>query len=501
MNNIITLFVIMPLSVAFLISLIGRFVKHYIIFALSVLTCFLLLFVSLFTLYILHNTPSNMLLYKIGGWMPPFGICLVIDGLSMFMLIITSLIAFFVCIYSVSYIDKHDDVPKFFTLFFMMLTGMNGVIVTGDLFNLYVFLEVASIASYALVAFNSEREELEASFKYIIMGSVASAFIFLGIAFLYSFTSTLNMADMSRILAEKHSVHFLPFVATLFIMGFGLKAALMPFHAWLPDAHSSAPASISAMFSGVLIKTLGIYTIIRILFNVFGILPVYLLVLALFGIISILIAGILSLAQWDYKRLFAYSSISQIGYIALGLSLGTPLGILGALFHLLQHSVGKSLLFLVSGSIDHATNTRDLRQISGLEQKMPITAKASLAGSMSVAGVPPFGGFFSKLIIIIACVQKSFYVYALVAVIGSILTLAALLKVQKYAFSGDLKEECKDVKESPFGMKLSMVSLAIICVFGGLLLLPSCRNFMDSAANVLVEGTRYAHTVLEVAAK
>ena len=274
--NFITLFVVIPLGAAFLMSLVGRFANRRYVSLLSVLSCASLLFISFWTLQFLNKTAGNILVYKIGGWMPPFGICFVVDSLTAFMLVIVNMIGFFVCVYSVSYVKKNDDASKFFTLFFMMLTGINGVVITGDLFNLYVFLEAASIASYALVAFNSEAEELEASFKYTIIGCVASGFILLGIAFLYSYTSTLNMADMSSILATKSSGFVLPFVATLFITGFGLKAALVPFHAWLPDAHSSAPASISAMLSGVLIKTLGIYAMLRILFNIFGIIPVYL---------------------------------------------------------------------------------------------------------------------------------------------------------------------------------------------------------------------------------
>ena len=167
---------------------------------------------------------------------------------------------------------------------------MNGLIVTGDLFNLFVFLEVASIASYALVAFGTEAEELEASFKYAVMGSVASAFIFLGIAFLYGFTSTLNMADMAQVLSSKPGTGLVPFVSVLFLMGFGLKAALVPFHAWLPDAHPSAPASISAMLSGVLIKTLGVYALVRVFFNVIGINSTYLSVFRFLGGLSMLVA-------------------------------------------------------------------------------------------------------------------------------------------------------------------------------------------------------------------
>ncbi len=499
--NSIPWFVIIPLFSAFFISLIGRFVKRAIINALAVISCFALLAFSFYGLSILRHSDGMTLVYKIGGWAPPFGISMVLDGLTAFMLVTVNLVAFFVSAYCVNYMQKYTDRTKFFTLFFLMLTGMNGLIVSGDLFNIFVFLEIASIASYALVAFGTEAEELEASFKYAIMGSIASSFIFIGIAFLYGYTSTLNMADMAQILSARPSTWLIHFVAVLFLMGFGLKAALVPFHAWLPDAHPSAPASISAMLSGVLIKTLGVYAMVRIFFNVIGMTQAYLSVLMFLGGLSMIVAVILALSQWDLKRLLAYHSISQIGYVVLGIGLGTPLGIFGGLFHLFNHSIFKSLLFLNSGAIDYATGTRDLREMSGLKEKMPVTANTNFIASMAIAGIPPFNGFFSKLIIIFACVQKGCWGYALAAVIGSILTLASFMKVQKFAFLGELKEKYKSIKEVPWVMKFSMVSLAVICILGGILLLPSLRFFINDAVNALLRGTGYATVVLEAAVK
>jgi len=494
--SITTFFVVIPLSTAFLVSIFARFMKKGYMYGLSLLSSTLLLFISFYAFILLSKSPDNILIYNIGGWAPPFGICLVLDGLSVFMLVTINLIAFFVSIYNLSYIEKHEDAPKFLTLFFMMLAGLNGVAITGDLFNLFVFLEVASIASYALVSFYGRAEELEAAFKYAIMSSVGSCFVFIGIAFLYSFTSTLNMADMSRVLMSKQGFFVVPFVSVLFIMGFGLKAALAPFHTWLPDAHSSAPASISAILSGVLIKTLGVYVIVRIFFNIFG-MAVYLLnALMILGVFSMLVAGFLALPQWNIKRLFAYSSIGQIGYIALGFGLATPLGIIGALFHIFAHSAAKSLLFLTAGNIDYVIKTRDLREMSGLKEKMPVTAGSNLMASMSVSGIPPFAGFFSKLIILIACIQKGYYLYAVIAVIGSVLTLSAFAKVQRFAFFGELKEKFENVKEAPLAMLIPCVCLAGICIFGGLLLLPPFRPFIDNAAAVLIEGTKYSTNVL-----
>jgi len=215
------------------------------------------------------------------------------------------------------------------------------------------------------------------------------------------------------------------------------------------------------------------------------------------GVLSMMIGVFLAVGQWDFKRLLAYHSISQVGYIILGLGLATPLGILGGLFHLFNHSIFKSLLFLNSGAVDYALNTRDLKKMGGLREVMPTTSNTSLIASMSIAGIPPFNGFWSKLIIIIACVQAGHPIYALWAVVGSILTLASFTKVQKYAFFGTLRDELKKIKEVPLSMKASMIVLSILCVIGGLLYAPILRDvFLGAATKAVALGKIYALLVL-----
>jgi len=216
------------------------------------------------------------------------------------------------------------------------------------------------------------------------------------------------------------------------------------------------------------------------------------------GTLSMVIGVFLAIGQWDLKRLLAYHSISQVGYIVLGIGLGTPLGILGGLFHLFNHSIFKSLLFLNSGAVEYSTGTRDLQKMGGLAQKMPLTGTTNLVASMSIAGIPPFNGFWSKLIIIIALVQAGRFGYAFWAVVASVLTLASFMKVMKYAFFGTLKEKWAKVKEVPIFMKLSMAALALICLAGGVLLLSGINEaFLQRAREVISEGTKYAVTVLK----
>ncbi|MBU3912449.1 MAG: monovalent cation/H+ antiporter subunit D family protein [Candidatus Omnitrophica bacterium] len=490
---LLPLFVVIPLGAAFLNSLIGKRIKGFSDVLSAIATCALAC-ISIYSVFIFKDT--GLIVYKVGGWIPPMGIAMVMDGLTVFMLVTVNLVAFLISIYSISYMEKYTEKWIFYCLFLLMVAGMNGVIISGDLFNLYVFLEIAAIASYALVAFGTEHEELEAAFKYAVMGTVASSFILLGIAFLYSVTSTLNMADMSLEIAKGGSPRIIMLVSVFFLMGFGLKSALVPFHAWLPDAHPSAPAPISAMLSGVLIKSLGIYAIARVFFNVLGTSPQVLSALMILGVLSLIIGGCLALGQWDFKRLLAYSSISQIGYVMLGIGLGTPLGIMGGLFHLFNHSIFKSLLFLNSGAVEYATGTRDLQKMGGLREKMPVTSSTSLIGSMSIAGIPPFNGFWSKLIIIAACVQAHHFAYAVWAVLISLLTLAYFMKVQRYAFFGELKERLSHIKECPFFMKFSMISLAVLCLAGGLLLLPGVfDSFLGAASDAVLAGKDYANVV------
>ncbi|HHF97877.1 MAG TPA: NADH/ubiquinone/plastoquinone (complex I), partial [Candidatus Aerophobetes bacterium] len=375
--NIIPLFIGIPLGAAFVLVLLGKAKEVVSDVLINVVTLLLAIFSLVLIVFLKDN---GVFVYTMGRWFPPKGINLVVDGLSLLMLVVINWIAFFVTLYSVSYMKRFTAKARFYSLFCLMIAGMNGVVLTGDFFNLFVFLEIASIASYALVAFGVEAEELEAAFKYMVMSSIASVLVLFSIGLLYGLTGSLNMADIGSIIQGKKNL-LLSFSLVLFLAGFGLKAAIIPFHAWLPDAHPSAPAPISAMLSGVLIKALGIYTITRIFFNVYGMTIQLTWVFMILGIISMVGGGILALQQKDFKRLLAYSSISQIGYIMLGLGCGNYWGMLGALFHLFNHATFKALLFLNSGAVEYSTGTRKLEEMGGLSKVMPVTGATSTIGS------------------------------------------------------------------------------------------------------------------------
>jgi len=490
--NIIPLFIGIPLGAAFVLALLGK-AKEVVSDVLINVVTFLLAIFSLILIVLLRN--NGVFVYTMGRWFPPKGINLVLDGLSLLMLVVINWVAFFATLYSVNYMKRFTAKSKFYSLFALMVAGMNGVVLTGDFFNLFVFLEIASIASYALVAFGVEAEELEAAFKYMVMSSIASVLILFSIGLLYGLTGSLNMADIGGIIQGKKNL-LLSFSLVLFLSGFGLKAAIVPFHAWLPDAHPSAPAPISAMLSGVLIKALGIYTITRIFFNVFGMTIQLSWVFMILGIISMIAGGILALRQKDFKRLLAYSSISQIGYILIGLGCGNYWGLLGALFHLFNHATFKSLLFLNSGAVEYSTGTRELEKMGGLSKVMPVTGATSTIGSLSISGVPPFNGFWSKLFIIIGLVQAGRFALASLTVLVSVLTLAYYLKVQRFAFFGTLRERWAKIREVPGAMCVSMIILAIICIGTGIFFYPMVKVVLEPAVVVLQEGTKYSALIL-----
>ncbi len=479
---LIPLFIAIPLAVAFLLPLVprGRPVLSDCLANATMAGLMILAFASV----------GEESVYHMGAWPTPIGIDLRLDPLASLLLMAVNLVGLAAAIYSVDYMRRYTDKPRYYSLFLFLVAGMNGVILAGDLFNLYVLMEIAAVASYALVAFGCEHEELEASFKYAVLGALASTFILIAVALVYGVTGTLNMAHIASRVSDSGLDPSLLFAIALFLCGFGLKAALVPFHAWLPDAHPSAPAPVSAMLSGVLIKAIGIYVLARLIYNVFGADEGVLGLLRWLGVISMVVGGLLATGQWDMKRLFAYSSISQVGYIVLGLGLGTPLGLVGALYHLVNHSLFKSLLFLNAGAVEYATGSRNLRQLGGLNRVIPITGVTSLLASMSIAGIPPLNGFWSKLIIILACVQSGFYGFAAAAVAMSIVTLAYQLKVQRYAFFAAASPVSAPFQGEPRLMAGAMLVLAIGCVALSLLVVSGLNSpiLVGPAANALLGG-------------
>ncbi len=484
----IFLFIALPLIVAGLLPLIGKVSKRILPDVLANGVFLVLLVYAVFVgKSLISRGPILQQLIWLGE---PVNIHMALDGFSLLMLFTISLVGLCVGIYSINYMEHYGDKAAYYALLLIMLAGMNGLVLVTDLFQVYLFLEMAAIASYALVAYGLGHDELEASFKYLMLSAVASAFVVAGIAIIYGLTGSLSFESVAAGLRALDARYVVGICTAFFIFGFGLKAALVPFHAWLPDAHPSAPAPISAVLSGLLIKVSGVYALTRILLTVIGLTPALSTVLMYLGVISMVVAAFLALGQRDIKRMLAYSSISQVGYIVLGIGLGTPLGILGGLFHLLNHALAKSLLFLNSGSIQMSTGTRNLDEMGGLAKRMPWTAATNLVGSLSIAGVPPLNGFWSKLIIVVALIEAHQWGFALIAILVSVLTLWYYLLIQRRAFFGLLNERWREVREAPLGMTLSTVILGLLCIAIGIFFSLVIKSWIEPARDALTAGVQ-----------
>lgn len=510
MNPMLPLFVIIPLAGAFLIMILGKFFRELNKYLASLL----LLSLAVLSVSAIVGNAGGFSVYRAGGWAPvdnvPVGIYMVLDSFNVIILCIVNILGFLAAIYSISYISRYTSGNYFYSLFCLMIAGMNGVVLSGDIFNIFVFVEISAISSYALVAFGVDKPELEATFKYQVLGGLASFLILFGIGFIYWKAKTLNIADIREAFTAGYDRKYYLFVQLLILSGFGLKAAVIPFHSWLPDAHSSAPSPISAMLSGVLIKAIGIYVIVRLFFNMFEISTSVAILITTLGALSMVIGVFLAIEQWDIKRLLAYHSISQMGYVVLAAGMGmillskgvkqevAILALTGGLFHLINHAAFKGLLFLNAGAIEYSTGARDLKDMGGLARAMPATSSTSMIASLSIAGIPPFNGFFSKLIIIIAAVMARFYLLAILAVLASIITLASFMKFQRYAFHNQDQEEKRDkVKEVPFPMVFSMITMALMCILLSLLAIPSLREeILTPAINVLLNPGSYSSAIL-----
>jgi proton-translocating NADH-quinone oxidoreductase, chain M len=414
---------------------------------------------------------NGIQVYDIGEF-GKYGIILAADMLSALMVLLTAFISFFVIIYSFDYIEKTSLSNSYFSLFFLMMGGIFGIFLTGDLFNLFVFFEIMFLASTGLIMANESlnitdtSHKLEATYKYLSLGMVGSLMMLVAIVTIYATIGSLNMADLSakiQILAETGTVPWVIYgAALLFIVVFGNKAALVPLHFWLPDVHPTAPTPVSAMLSGILIKV-GAYCILRVLFLILAPTNVlFLPILMFFALITIAVGAISAMGQTDLKRVLAYSSVSQIGYVLLGLSFGTVGAITAAMMYLVNHAIAKSMLFLTAGGIIHETHTRDLKKMGGLITVLPLFSAAFLIGAMSIAGFPPMGGFISKFSLFQSAVNDGFYWALLIAVAIAVVTIFYMFRTWIAVFWGEKRDRQNCVSETHDVEKKHKISLSIM---------------------------------------
>lgn len=376
--------------------------------------------------------------YWFGNWPPPFGIIFAVDSLGVLMAVLADLIFLLALIYAF-YMDDVELV-YFLPFFFFLQTGINGIFLTGDIFNFYVFFEVMVISSYILVGFERKLLKLEAAFKFSAMNIFASAFFVMSVAGIYAGTGTLNLADLSVKIKQLGPTPLLLSSTTLLLTVFMLKSALFPFHFWLPDAHAMAPTPISAVLSGVIVKV-GVYGILRLTTLFFpGYQPWRNLLLVL-GFLSIIYGGFAALTQRDIKRLLAYSTISQVGFLALAASWGTISALTAVLFYIIAHALTKAFLFLTSGAIIQEVGRRDIKQMGGLLDRLPHLAFFYFLGAISLSGIPPLSGFVAKFGLLGAAVEAGRLGLAMVVAAAGILTLIYLTRAWQGIFWGTPKTQ------------------------------------------------------------
>lgn len=377
---------------------------------------------------------SGTMRYHLGGWAPPLGIEYVIDLVSAFVAVVVTSIATIVIFATRRWADREagNRLGSYYGLVMLLVGGLVGMVVTGDLFNLFVFLEISSLAAYALV-FMGGRRGMVAGFRYLIIGSIGGSFYMLGVGFLYFTTGTLNMADMKELLTDDATARSVQAGAVFIFAGLGLKMALVPMHIWLPDAYTFAPSSVNSLIAPIMTKVTA-YSMIRMFLSVFPegylteVIPIADALLWL-GLIGIAFGSITAASQTDVRRVLAYSSISQLGLIAVGIGLATPLGMVAALLHIMNHAVMKSTLFLTVASVRFTTRSTQVADLTGLGRKMPLTMLAFTMAAVSMVGIPPAAGFFSKWYAIQASVESGQWVAVGVILASTLLTAVYLFRI------------------------------------------------------------------------
>lgn len=365
-----------------------------------------------------------------------------------------------------------DKAFNFANVMMILVLGMNGIALVTDLFSLYVFLEVTGIASYVLISVFRDNNGLEGGFKYLMMSAIASAFILGGLALLMTGSGSLKFVAVAEMFATWETVTnpILVMVSlAMLVIGFAIKSGLVPFHAWLPDAYQGAPAPVSIMLGGIVTKMAGVFALIRLLGDISISQPIVNTTLMVFALISIFYGAIAAVGQHDFKRILAYSSISQMGYIILAITCGSVIGYVGAILHFFNHATFKTTLFVNSAAVEQQTGTSNIDELGGLQKQMPVTGVSSILAFLSAAGIPPLAGFWSKLLIIIAVWQNFGAVIAILALVASIFTAAYFLRLQHSVFFGPVNEKWTEIKEAVKGFKLTEIALSVITVACGIL--------------------------------
>ena len=477
LSNTPALIPLIFLGTAALIPIIAS-KKNRIAFPFSLLASLISVFISVYNILLVLQKGSVR--YFFGGWAPPIGIEYVLDPLSAFIVLVINSIAFLVLIHSKRVVENEhpDKQAPYYAVVMLMLCGFNGIVLTGDFFNLYVFLEISSLALYGMIAIGEKKSPI-AAFRYLIMGTIGASFYLLGTGFLFMSTGSLNMADIKMILPTIYQEHTVIVGLILMIIGMAIKMAMFPLHGWLPDSYTYAPSSTAALVAPTGTK-IGAYVIIRILFFVFGVSLVNKMlpltqVLGWLSAIGIIYGSIMAIAQKEMKRMLAYSSIAQVGYIGLGIGLANPMGLIGAVLHVMNHALMKACLFLVAGNFRTKLGHSNINRFTdSIRKQMPWTTAAFAVAALSMVGLPPTVGFFSKWYLALGTIKNSNWIFLAVILISSLLNAVYFFRILEKIYlrppdaEKDRTEKTKRSEVYP-SMLVPTIILAIAILVVGLL--------------------------------
>ncbi|MGN7612848.1 monovalent cation/H+ antiporter subunit D family protein [Magnetococcales bacterium HHB-1] len=437
--------------------------------------------ISLFMSFNVLNTvlDHGLISYELGGWVAPLGIEYRIDVLSSLLMIIVSAIGAFVLLYARHSVEREigkDRIHLFYTMYLLSFTGLLGMTVTGDVFNLFVFLEISSLSTYVLISMGAEKNgdprALTAAYRYLILGTIGATFYVIGVGLMYMMTGTLNMADLVQRLPQVIDTGAIQAALAFLTVGMLLKAAVFPLHIWLPNAYAYAPSVVSAFLAATATKV-SIYVLLRIFFTMFGSTnpldgtPLS-MILILLSIVAMFVGSIIAITQVNLKKLLAYSSVAQIGYIILGIVLATETGLIAGLVHLFNHAVMKCALFLALGAILAQRGSIYLNKIQGVGKQMPWTVGAFVTAGLSVIGVPLTAGFVSKWYLLKGVLEQGWWFVALLILISSLLAVIYIWKVIEVAYFKPVPENAPEAGEAPLSMLLPLWIMAGASVYFGI---------------------------------
>ncbi|HLB80675.1 MAG TPA: monovalent cation/H+ antiporter subunit D family protein [Dongiaceae bacterium] len=431
-----------------------------------------LLIAVLLLVRVLDGPPLS---YAIGGWAPPWGIEYRIARLNAFLLVIVAAIDAVVLVYARASVEREidpDRVYLFYAAFLLCFTGLLGIAATGDAFNLFVFLEISSLSSYALIAMGRDRRALTAAYQYLIMGTIGATFILIGVGLAYMVTGTLNMADMADRLVGLTGNRTVRVAFAFLTVGLSLKLALFPLHLWLPNAYAYAPSVVSAFLTATATKV-SVYALLRFTFSIFGadvafeVLPLH-LILPPLAILAMFVGSLVAIFQDDVKRMLAYSSIAQIGYIVLGISFASLNGLTAGIVHLFNHALTKGGLFLALGCVFYRLGSVRLGDMRGLGQRMPLAMAAFVVGGMGLIGIPLTAGFVSKWYLVVAALDSGWWPIAVLVLGSSLLALVYVWRVVEVVYFQPAPRERGEIREAPLSMVLPTWVLIGASVYFGI---------------------------------